>query len=753
MLNSPPEVSRTSKSHLGHASHGSMMDPWDLDRFVGIALRQKWYMAGWTAALFALAMIYALLATPKFTATAEILVDTPRVAAVADSYDTSTPPAAALEDSVVDSQIEIVRSERVALAVISKLKLADQPSFQPNYIPVVTSVLNAARETLKGLKALFNPSSVEPIDSAFEQERAVVQALEDHLDVKRVARSLVLQVSFTWEDPELAKNIVNAFTSEYLRDQFNAKFEATQQAAVWLQDRIAELRERSIAADHAVQAFRAEHGLFAVDGMLVDEQQLASANSQLSEARSKVAETQARFDRIQSIIRSGSADAAVGEALVNPVVAALRTKYVEASKREQDISTKLGPNHIQAANLRADMKQYENIIFEELNRIGESYRSDLQIAQDRYVTAEKNLRTLLSQTAINNQTLVQLRELERTSDTYKTLYQSYLQRYQQAAQQQSFPVINARVITAASRPLLPSKPKKPLVIVLGLLAGMVVGAGVGAFRELRDRSFRTGEQISTKLGLEFLGTVAKLPGDATSRMRYVLDFPLSSTSETFRALKVAADLALRGKRTKVIGITSTMPGEGKTSIAKNFATLIAHLGARVILLDGDMRNSGLSRALCPDVKNGLAQVLTGKVTPAQAELLEEDSGLIFIPATADHSVANTNELLASKTMRDLLEQLENRFDYIIVDLPPIGPVIDVRASADIFDAFVIAVEWGTTPQALVKSTLAGEPAVVSKCIGVVLNKVDPQGMRLYQSNEFRNYSLDQYSAYHEGRSK
>lgn len=750
MLNSPTELSKASVSALSRVLAQSGMDDWNLDRVLGIAARQKWRIIGTAAVCVLLALAYSFLATPKYTAIGAILVETPRVSAVADAYDGGQVPFTA-DSGMVDSQIEVMQSERVALAVIKKLRLTQEESFQPSYIPVITPLRDAIAGTISWIKSLLGAEPPDEAVLAYQQQRAVVEALLANLDVKRVARSLVVDVKFTWKDADLAAKIVNGFMEEYLNDQLNSKFEATQRATIWLQDRNAELREKALTADLAVQSFRSKNGLFAIDGTLVDEQQLSSANSQLSDARAKVAEAEARFDRIQSIIKSGNADQAVTEALVNPVVAGLRTRYVEVSKREQDITAKLGPNHIQAVNLRADMKQYEKLLFEELNRIGESYRSDLQIAQTRFEAAEKNLKDLMSQAAINNQTLVELRELERTSDTYKTLYQTFLQRYQQAAQTQSFPIVNARVITEASVPLKPSAPKKPIIISLGLIAGLGLGVGFATLREMKDRSFRTGEQIAHKLGLEFLGLVPKLPGDEVSRMRYVLDNPLSSASETLRAIKVTADLALRGKRPKIIGVCSVVPGEGKTSITKNLASMVAHLGARTVLLDGDMRNSGLSRVLCPNVTNGLAQVLTGTVTAEQAELIEKESGLHFIPSAADHNLTNTNELLASSAMQQLLDNLASRSDYIIVDLPPIGPVIDVRAAADLFDAFVCVVEWGETPQTLVKSTLAAEPEIMSKCIGVVLNKVDMKGMRLYQRNEFRNYSLDHYSVYHDGR--
>src|SRR5260370_26965 len=203
---------------------------------------------------------------------------------------------------------------------------------------------------------------------------------------------------------------------------------------------------------------------------------------------------------------------------------------------------------------------------------------------------------LVGQSAGTKKTMVQFRELEREADTYRTLYQAFLQRYQETIQQQSFPITEARVITSASRPDKPSYPKRALILVLSVVLGSMAGAGAGALREYRDRVFRVATQVRDELGLVFLGMLqavdhpvvfknasgdkraAKQVAPRDSLQRYSIDHPLSSFSETLRSIKVAADLALSDRKPKIIGVISALPNEGKSTVSKNFASLLAHLG-------------------------------------------------------------------------------------------------------------------------------------------------------------------------------
>ena len=309
-------------------------------------------------------------------------------------------------------------------------------------------------------------------------------------------------------DREKAALIANAIADAYLTDQLNSKYEATQRASGWLIDRIADLKQKVLTSDLAIQKFKADHDLISAGGRLVSEQQLGEVNTQLVSAAAETAKAEARYARIKSILDGGNTDAVVTEAIGNNMIDQLRLKFLAAAKRASDLAPKLGPTHGAVANARMEMRQYERLMFEELGRIAESYLSDLVIAQSKEKALRSSFKELVGGNASANVTAVALRELEREAETYRTLYQAFLLRYQEAVHQQSFPITDARVVTSALAPTSPSHPKTAIILALSLLLGGALGAATGGMRELRDRAFRTEEQVREELRLEFAGDAA-----------------------------------------------------------------------------------------------------------------------------------------------------------------------------------------------------------------------------------------------------
>ncbi|MBV8663250.1 MAG: chromosome partitioning protein ParA, partial [Hyphomicrobiales bacterium] len=710
-----------------------------------------------------LGFAYVLVATPQYTATTDILIDSKKdqselSASIADlTFDTGA----------IDSQVEVLKSEKISLSVIAALKLTSDPEFK------------GARGSLIGqgfalLRAVFDVGGwlVTRKQSDAEEEaallRAAVNALRDGLDVRRVNRTYVLAVSFTSPERHKAAAIANAFAEAYLTEQLDAKFDATRRAAGWLQTRLAGLKQDSLDSDLAIQKFKAENNIVVTGGDkpgLISDQQLTELNEQMMIARADTARAEARYEQIQDLIKSGRAGGSVPDSLANPVINGLREKYLAASKTEAELESKLGANHLQVVNLKRAMEQFERLIFQELQRIGESYRSEAEVARAKEQSLNASMSGLVGVSAGTNQTLVQLRELERESETYRNLYQTFMQRYQEALQQQSFPINEARVITVATAPTKPSYPKRGLVLALALVFGATVGCGLGFVREYRDRVFRVDAHVRDELGLDFLGmaqainaiATVKAGGDgeaaktirpSNSLQRYSIDHPLSSFSETLRTAKVALDLALGERRPRIVGIVSALPNEGKSTIAKNFASLLAHLGARALLVDADLRNPGLSRSMARHAEAGLLEVIRGERPLDDLLLSEPDSGLCVLPAVVKKRVQHPSEMLSSLGMRNLLAEAGARFEYIVVDLPPLGPIVDVRAAASLFDAFLFVVEWGRTPRAMVQNLLSTDATMYDKCIGVMFNKVDLNKVTLYENYGSRYYYYPRYGKYY-----
>ena len=227
-------------------------------------------------------------------------------------------------------------------------------------------------------------------------------------------------------------------------------------------------------------------------------------------------------------------------------------------------------------------------------------------------------------------------------------------------------------------------------------------------------------------------------------MRQVIEEPLSSFAEAFRSIKVAADIS----GCHVIGITSTVPGEGKSTISSNLAALIAHVGKRVILVDGDLRNPSLTRALAPNSKVGLLEVLNGQVALEDAVYVDEETGLRFLPSVLNSRLAYTNEVLASDSFKNFVDGLRKDYEYVIIDFSPIAPVVDVRAVKQIVDSYIYVIEWGQTQVNHVQHQLSGFPQLRDRLLGFVLNKANVRVLQRYETyygkHNYKNYYGAQY---------
>lgn len=733
----------------------------DIDAALAIIRRQWRIVLAAIAVAGAIGLAFAATAVPIYSATATLLIDRNNSQIVEQL---STIGGVIEDEASILSQVEVLQSETIGLAVVDSLKLTENQEFRATRASLLSSIFGTIR-SLVNVSQWFSPAKKESVVDDGTLKRSLSDQLLNGLSVKRIGRTYALELTYNSTSPVLAAQIVNAVASAYLLDKLNSKYEATRRASDWLSDRIAELRQRALDTDLAVQKFRAEHNLISTgNNSLLSDQQLAESNSALILAQSETAKARARVQRIEHILATDDVDGVVTDILDSSVANDLRKKYLESSKIEAEITRRLGSNHIQAVRLRNEMQEYRRLMFQEISRIAQSYKSDLEVSEAK----EKSLaESVAKATDISNsasETQVQLRELQREAETYKNMYQTFLQRYQEAMQQQSFPVTEARVISKAMPPRIPSKPNKPIILALFMIMGAAAGGGIAMFREFRDRFFRTGEQVRDVLGLEFLGNTPLIPNKPvteapesghpgltlpTSVARYAVDHPLSSFAETLRSTRLAIDLGISAKSgARIVGVVSALPSEGKSTISINLAQLLAGQGARVLLLDADIRNPGATRAMARHASEGLLEVLLEGRSVQDVLLRDEKTRLAFLPTVVKQRVPHSSELLTSAQMHKLLAEASNAFDYIIVDLPPLGPVVDARAMAGRIDGFIFVTEWGKTARRAVRNTVENEVHIRKKCLGVILNKVDTEKLKLYRAYGSSEYYHSRYTRYY-----
>jgi polysaccharide biosynthesis transport protein len=705
----------------------------DLDTVLAAARRQYKVIAGTTVAAVLLAIGYIVVATPIYTSTADILLDSRQFGAVDIARDEAS---LTFNSTAIESQVEVLKSEKIALAVIDKLNLTADPEFVAGNI--IGNLISKVVEQFSRGRA-----GDDVADEELRLQRRALVYFQKMMQVKRVEKTFVLDLEFSSISATKAANIANAIADAYLLDHLSAKYDATRRTSLWLQERIEELQKKSARADMAVERYKEENSLIGAKGSLVNEQQLAELNSQLTLARAEMARAQARYDLIESLVSGKKAEAAVSEELNNPVMTELRNKYLKVSKRAAELTTRVGPNHEQVTLLRNEMRQYEKQIFDELGRIAETYRSDLHIARSREESLTKSLSNLMGINASDNRTLVALREKEREAESVRGLYQNFLRRYQETTQQQSFPMTEARLITRATRSLYPSKPRKLLISAISLAGGLCLGVGLAMLREYRDRAVRTSDQIRDDIGLEFLGIIPVIaPGELATRdefelFRVAVASPLSRLADTLRTVKVTIDHNPSPGRSHVVGVVSAVGGEGKSTISANLAMLLGAMGSPTLLVDGDLRLSGLTKTIGIETGRSLADVGHEPLSALVSRL--PDHHVWFLPCSTSAKTANSSQVLGSARMRDFLKAASEHFQYIVVDLPPLCALVDGKAIAPYVNSFLFVIEWGKTSRSAAQDALAHNVAVHEKCVGAVLNKADPALLHLYGSYGTHNY--------------
>ena len=533
----------------------------DVQKIFLMARRQMKWILGCSALGLVLAFVFMYFSPPVYSSSSQILVDQNIGKVVGD---VSTLPATIQTDAEILSNIEVLKSIRLALAVVDAENLADDPAFLNSPPSVARQLLQPVRDGMRILrdtaKSILegNESETGPrvVAAAKDKRETAAERLRADLRAERVGRSFVINTTYKSHDPERAYRLLEATVRAFLVDQQLANIAASQVATNWMKVRLDELSDQSHEAGLAVERFRADNGLSIARGELVSEQRLSELNGQLVLAQSELGQVEARARQMDAIV-SGGIEAATlnavsaGATTQDAAVDALRTRYSGLSRRIESITARWGEDHAQAQSLRGERDNVARDLYAELQRIAAQYRSELSVAQNRVQALRDQTNAQTGSNASSNQLLVQLSGLEQKAESLKALYGSSLTRYEEALQRQSFPVSNLRVISPATQPQAPSEPRLVPTLAMFLLLGGLLGCGIGAMREFNDRHFRVGEDVRRLLGVRFgyLPRLKGFGGGGEDRIMHAsLDRPNSSFTETLRKIRLNLNPEAGGSR-------------------------------------------------------------------------------------------------------------------------------------------------------------------------------------------------------------
>lgn len=694
-------------------------------------------------------VIFTTQATPLYTATSSLTVNTRKQNVVNTEAVLSGLPA---ETGVVDTEIEILKSRQLAQRVVETLKLERDPEFNPELRDP-----GPLKAVAGGIAALFTGAApdaardrLSAVQAQREKEKVVDNVLK-RLTVRRSGLTYVMNVGFTSKDPVKAARIANTFAERYLTEQLEAKFEATRQANSWLNTRLADLRAEVQQAEAAVERYRASNNLLSASGATLTEQEISTYNQQLAAVRATEAEADARLRTARAQLAAGSSGDDVGEALGSQVVQSLRARRAEVSGRVADLSSRYGTRHPDMLRAQRELADIDGQIEAEIRRLISNLEAQVRVARERTRSMADSLGAARGTLAANNAAGVRLNELQRNAESVRTLYQTFLNRFQETTSTEGMAESDARIVSPAAIPTKASSPNVPLNLALGLVIALGAGFAAVVLAIMLDTGVITAEDVEHKFNLPHLGSVPLLasvadPQDADqSPADYVVKKPLSSFTEAVRAMRASILFSRIGHHVQVITLTSALPAEGKTTTALCLARVAAQSGLRVVLVDCDLRRRNVNRTLGFEPTTGLVEVLNGSSPLEDTLRIDEPSGARILPLAKNSFTPK--DVFGTPAMDDLIARLRRNFDLVILDTAPVLAVSDTRLIAAKADTVVFLARWRKTPEKAINAALKLLEQSGAHVAGVGLTQVDMKAQARYGYGD-AGYYYAEYKKYY-----
>ncbi len=652
----------------------------------------------------------------------------------------------AVENVGVAVQSRVIDSEVTVLPVVRSMNLANDQEFAGE--PESETPLDYARDLFRTVKRQVKRligSGLRGSEESRNPERMAVESVLQNLNTMIEAHN-VLGIYFESRSPDKAAVIANAIVDQYISSNQQRATDTTQLAGRLMRERLFQLKQQAEASERALIEYKSANNLFGTDEKTIDSEQISKLNEQLALTRVAMATARAGLESVSSVGANDTSVISISHE--NRLISKLRSQYMELSSRASDISSRVGKRHLAIARLSKQQSEIKSAIEAEENRIKEKLKVDYQLAKARYDELEDIVANLLKKEATKTKVKAKRLELESQANTYRTLYNNLLQRMSEKreAQTQASVFPSFRVVKRASVPVRTDSAKKKLfVIAASTLIGVLFGGLIVFSREFPFGYFRTPDQIGRATGLPcVLVPLVKTSGWFRSRNRpefHAVAHPFSRFTESLRGVWASIKQNQMESGTKVFCIASSVSKEGKTTIATNLASYVASFSeSRVLLIDADLHKRSLTKQIAPDAKVGIVEALAKPGSLHEFLTRNEGLGVDILASSNKDRIPNAAELLGSSKMEAVLAQARNLYDVIIVEVPPVGSINDLRLMEHLCDGFVFVIEWGATSQRLVIEAFMELPSILERGVCVVLNKANPKALKYIEAYKGKRHS-------------
>lgn len=705
----------------------------------------------------AFAVFWASGLTPIYRASTQVLIDPNR-----DTVTKITPVAPGLtpEFTMMETQAAIIRSRELAVQAVRRLDLINHPLYNPALAKPQPSTLD---RLLAPITALFTDAPPA------EEKRAVNIAPQTPEERARLTEGIIggylgglsvvpaqtgarwVTISFTSPDPKLAADAANMAAKVYIESQVTNRGASTQSALRFLSEKVEELRGKMIDAERALTQFRTDTGLLQLGESSPVAQQLNSYRNQLIDVRAAIRNLEGAGGQVRDMLRGQGSIESNSQVMTNPFIAQLRAQQSDIERKIAEARTQLRDNHPQLIAMRNELREIQNKIGSEIRKVSANLSNELALAKQREDSLQNEIKRLEGELSKQAGNEVRLRELQLAAQTARQLYETTLARFNEVSitDDNVMQKAEARVLQPAFQPGGPIAPQKNSIVFMAFLISMAIGVALAVIIELLDAGFRSVHQLEQMAGAPALGMVPFQANKLSRNKRpwdTVLDKPNSSFAEAIRTIRTGLLLSSVDHPPRTVLVTSSVPGEGKTTTALALASAAAASGQRTIIVDCDMRQPALHANLGVKNELGLSDYLTGNAALEDLIHIDDRSGLHYI--CAGRLPPSPTDLLGSNRMKQLLQQLSAAFQMVMLDTPPILAVSDALLLVRSVDKTIFVVRWERTRRDIAVNGLKSVYDAGARVGGLVLSQVNLRKHARYDYTDSGVYYYRGYKRYY-----
>src|SRR3989304_6183364 len=628
------------------------------------------------AVVVGIVTVHSFVATPVYQATAQILLESdknPTMTFVEGAAVITKDPI-----ELINTQMEILNSRALADRVVKKMQLDKNPYFLEKKKKKKNSLFASGSHIKKDTATGLFPTKSPPpsIQIPFvKKEQQLDQDITDiilkSMKVIAVRKSSILKINYLSENPTVAAGMANGIANEYIEHNLDMRVRPYRDAAEWLSTKILESKSRVEASEKELQQYKENKGIVSFElKENVITQKLRELVSQLVQAENKRQEAEIRYNQIKSVIDNPELLATVPDIMNNLVIQGLRNEELKIKKDISELSQKYGPRHPQMIKAKSELESVQKNLIAEARKMLNAAKTEYEIAKSREASLKMTMEEQKQEVLDLSKKAIEFNVVAGEAESNKQFYELLLKRMQEAPLSSGMTISNIQIVDNATVPKHPIKPRRGRNIFLALTIGLFGGIGMAFFVEFMDDTVKTPEDVNKILGLSFLGFVPSADKEDKEGHLPIIRDPKSGIAESYRTIRTGIMLSSAEKAPQIILVTSSTPSEGKTSTASNLAVAMAHMGEKVLLIDGDLRRHNIHKVFNLDNSVGISDVIVNHDNLSSAVKSVPDIPNLYV-ITGGTEAPNPSELLGSNPMKELIAGLRQSYDRIIIDSPPL----------------------------------------------------------------------------------